>query len=195
MLNKITGTFVYATPNQPTPCYNKEKGSEWKISVVVDEDTADTFNELYPKQSAKVVKTSEFEDIYKCSAPYPDEKKQYIITLRKNTLLANGKPVPEIYQPKVFIVQGDERVELEEGTLVGNGTKGSVSIDHYSGKMGDVARLKNVLITDLVAYVKTEGAKAGSGDEFDDEQPAEKAKPAAKTPAKKSKEASEESPF
>jgi hypothetical protein len=191
MLQFLTGTLLYTVANEAVACFEKEKGKEWKTSIAVDEDQADAFNELYPKQSAKVVKTADFEEIYKCPAPFPDEKKQYVITLRLNTKLGNGEPVPEQYQPKVLQVIDGERVDITKEKLVGNGSKGKVSITHYAGKMGDVARLKNILVTELVEY---EGGTGGSNDgsEFDDE-PAVKKPAAKKAPAKKSTEVKESS--
>lgn len=76
-LNKLTGTLVYVQVQKPVECYVKEKGFEYKASIIVDEDTADAWNEAYPKQTATVIKTSEFESKFKIPAPYPDAKKQY----------------------------------------------------------------------------------------------------------------------
>ncbi len=172
MISKLNGTLVYVQVDRPTKCFEKDKGEEWKASIVVDEDTADEFNELYPKQTAAVVKTSEFEEKYKIEPPFPDAKKQYVITLRKNTLLSNGEPVPEQYQPKVFIVEDGEKVEITQDRLVANGSTGAISIDHFETKSyGNVARLKNIMVKELVEYVRT--ARASNGSEFDDELPAE----------------------
>ena len=55
-LNKLTGTLVYVQVNKPVDCFVKEKGQEWKASIIVDEDTADAWNEAYPKQTATVIK-------------------------------------------------------------------------------------------------------------------------------------------
>ena len=178
MISKLTGTLVFACLQEPVKCYEKEKGSEWKVGIVVDEDTADAWNEVYMKQPAKAVKTAEFEGIYNCAAPFPDEKKQYVITLKKNTLLANKEPVPEKYQPKVLIQTSEGREDITQTTLVGNGSLGSVSVDHFENDYGAMARLKNVLVTELVEYIKPEGSGYSSGDEFDDERPVEPPKSA-----------------
>ncbi len=93
-MNKLQGTIVYCQIQKPVACYDEDKGTEVKVSIVVDEDQADEFNELFAKQPAKVVKTSDFEKFYKIPAPNPDAKKQFIVTLRKNTKLGNGDAVP-----------------------------------------------------------------------------------------------------
>jgi hypothetical protein len=199
MISKLTGTLVFACLQEPVACYDKEKGKEWKVGIVVDEDTADEWDKIYKKQPAKAVKTGDFEESYKCSPPFPDEKKQYIITLKKNEKLANGEDVPDKYKPKVLVQTSEGREDVTGTTLVGNGSVGQVSVDHFENSYGAMARLKNVLVTDLVEYTK-----------FDDEQPVEPpksartaskpevkgtAKVAAKTASKKVVEDDEDSPF
>jgi hypothetical protein len=210
MISKLTGTLVFACLQDPTTCYDKEKGKEWKIGIVVDEDTADEWEKIYKKQPATAVKTVDFEGLYKCSAPFPDEKKQYIITLKKNTKLSNCEDVPDKYKPRVLVQTSEGREDVTLTTLVGNGSLGSVSVDHFDSSYGPVARLKNVLVTELVEYTKSEGKSYSSGDEFDDEQPVEPpksartaskpevkgtAKVAAKTTSKKVVEDDDDNPF
>jgi hypothetical protein len=168
-IKKLEGTLVYVQVQKPVDCFVKDKGQEFKASIVVDEETADSWNELYPKQPAKVVKTSEFEASFKIPPPLPSEKKQYVITLRKNTKLSNGEPVPEKYIPKLF--QRDKEGVLQDITqsvLPANGSKGALAVEHYDGKMGPVARLKNVLVTDLIEYQKQDS----DGDTGFDDSPA-----------------------
>ena len=188
MINKLEGTFVYVQLQTPTDCYERQKGKEWKCSIVVDEDTADEWEEIFPKQAAKAVKTSEFEGIYKIPAPISDAKKQYVITLRKNTKLGNGNEVPEMYQPKVLIPNAGGYKDVTQEVLPGNGSIGTMSVDVWESEKGPVARLKNILVTDMIVYERAEGSSYNPGDEFGDASSAPKpaAKPAAKSaPAKK----------
>jgi hypothetical protein len=205
-IKKLTGTLLFVQVQSPVDCFEKAKGKEWKASIAVDEDTADAWNEDYPKQSATVVKTSEFEAKYKVAPPIPDAKKQYVITLRKNTKLGNGEDVPDIYQPKIQIRDADEETGYKDVTkevLVANGSKGSMSIDLWEMSKGNVARLKNILVTELIEYEKKEGTGGTyvPGSEFDDDEapakPAAKAKTAkpAKAPAVKDEAAEDDSPF
>lgn len=169
MITSLTGTIVYCMVDQPRECYDKQKGHEWKCGIVLtDEDIVDQFDEQYPKQSAKKVKASEFEELYKCELPEDAGKNVWVVTLRKNTKLSNGEPVPDKYQPRVFEQQGGSRVDITLTKLVGNGSKGTISIDHWAGEKGNVARLKNILVTDLVEYIKPEGSNYNPGDEFGD---------------------------
>lgn len=199
-MKKLTGTLVYVMLDKPRKCYEESKGQEWKAGIVVDEDTADAFAEIYPKQSAKKVKTAEFEEQFKCPPPEGAGKNVYVITLRKNTKLANGNDVPDKYKPRVFQRKGSALVDVTSTVLPANGSLGEISIDHYDGKMGAVARLKNVLVTDLIEYERKEGDDYEAGDEFS-EAPASKpaaatTKPAAKqSKAKVAVEEESDSPF
>ena len=46
-MKKLTGMLLYVQLDQAVPCYDKTKGKEWKASIVVDEDTADAFAEIF----------------------------------------------------------------------------------------------------------------------------------------------------
>jgi len=167
-IKQLDGMFVFCQIQQPVDCYEKSKGKEWKCGIVVDEDQADAWDAVYPKQGAKIVKTSEFEGIYKVAPPdaFSSEKKQYVITLKKNTKLGNGNDVPDIYQPKVLQKGTKGLDDLTDSVLVGNGSLGSMSVDNWESSKGWVARLKNILVFDLVEYKKAEGSNYTSGDEF-----------------------------
>lgn len=211
-MKKLTGMLLYVQLDQAVPCFDKDKGKEWKASIVVDEDTADAFAEIFPKQAAKKVKRTDFEDLYKVAPPEGSEKNLYVITLKRNEKLANGEPVPEKYRPRIFVdVQTDEgriRKDITSTILVGNGSYGVISIDRWDNEYGSSARLQNILVKDLIEYErKSGGYEAGS--EFDDDDaddgegnnvkvPAKAKQAAAKPAAKKQEEPKDEfddSPF
>ena len=165
-MKTLEGMLVYCMLHQATPCYDKEKGTEWKCGVVVDEDTADAFAEIYAKQPARKVKRTEFKDIYKCDPPEGNEKNLYVITLKKNTHLANKEPVPDKYKPRVFEQVGKTLVDITETKLPANGSYGAISIDHYENSFGASARLKNVKVTSLIEFERNESTYE-PGSEFD----------------------------
>ena len=165
-MKTLEGMLVYCMLHQATPCYDKEKGTEWKCGVVVDEDTADAFAEVYAKQPARKVKRTEFKEIYKCDPPEGSEKNLYVITLKKNTHLANKEPVPDKYKPRVFEQVGKTLVDITETKLPANGSYGAISIDHYENSFGASARLKNVKVTSLIEFERAE-SNYQPGDEFD----------------------------
>ena len=197
-MKKLSGMLVYVQLDNAVPCYDKEKGKEYKAGIVVDEDTADAFAEIFNKQPAKKVKRTEFESLYKVEPPEGSEKNLYVITLKKNERLANGELVPEKYRPRVLLQKGNTRVDITTTTLVGNGSYGTISIDRYDNDYGSSARLQNILVTDLVEYERSSN-EYSAGSEFDDDNaddgegqnvkvPAKaKGKPAEKTAASVSK--------
>jgi len=191
-MKTLTGTLVYVQVQEPVDCFDKAKGQEWKASIVVDEDTADAWAEEYNKQPATVVKTSDFKEKYKIDPPFPDAKKQYIITLRKNTKLGNGNDVPELYQPKALMNVDGKMKDITKSVLIANGSKGSISVDTWEAKLGKVARLKNILVTELIEYERPEG-ETGTytpGSEFGDlvaSSSPKVAKTATKAPSKTAK--------
>ena len=195
-MQKLTGMLLYVSLNKPQKAYVKAgepaKPDEWKASVAItDEDILDQYEEfaknIDAKTSIKKVKTAEFEGIYKVSPPEDAGKNVWIVTLRKSTELGKtGKPVPDLYKPKVFEKVGKALVDVTNSKLPANGSYGSISIDKFERTNGTTSLyLKNVLVTEMIEYVPDETATYEAGSEFDDE-PAEapKAKPAAKVEAK-----------
>ena len=211
-MNKLTGMLLYVQLNKPVKAYVKAgedpKPDEWKASIALtDEDTVDEFEAYAKKIDAKVslkkVKKDDFEEVYKVAPPEDAGKNIWVVTLRKSTQLGKtGKPVPELYQPKVFEKVKNTLVDVTRTKLPANGSMGSISIDVFTRTNGNSSLyLKNVLVTDMIEYVADESAAYVPGDEFGDgaeaqaeEAPKEKAKPKAKAaPAKD--EAEEDTPF
>ena len=198
-MQKLTGMLLYVSLNKPVKGYVKAgeppKPDEWKASVAIsDEDVLDEYeafaNKIDAKTSIKKVKTAEFEAIYKVAPPQDAGKNVWVITLRKSTELGKtGKPVPDLYKPKVFEKVGKTLVDVTNSKLPANGSYGSISIDKFERTNGTASLyLKNVLVTEMIEYVQEESSY-NPGDEFDDEPKAEKpkAKPEAKATAVKPK--------
>ncbi len=196
-MQKLTGMLLYVQLNKPVKGYVKAgdapKPDEWKASVAItDEDVLDEYEafakEIDAKTSIKKVKTAEFEGIYKVSPPEDAGKNIWVVTLRKSTELGKtGKPVPDLYKPKVFEKVGKTLVDVTNSKLPANGSYGSISIDKFERTNGTTSLyLKNVLVTSMIEYVPEESTAYEAGSEFDDEpkDEAPKAKPAAKVEAK-----------
>lgn len=160
--NTIEGTLVFVTIQTPQTKYQSDD-KEYKVGIVVDEDTADGWNERFPKQTAKVVKTSDFKETYKIDPVFPDEKKQYVITIKKPASYKDGKELPEMYRPKVLVQDGKAAIDVTQTILPANGSKGKVSFEENSNDFGTFSRLKNVLVTEMIEYKKGGGNAA---DEF-----------------------------
>lgn len=196
-MQKLTGMLLYVQLNKPVKAFVKAgdapKPDEWKASVALtDEDVLDEYEafakEIDAKTSIKKVKTTEFEGIYKVAPPEDAGKNIWVVTLRKSTELGKtGKPVPDLYKPKVFEKVGKALVDVTNSKLPANGSYGSISIDKFERTNGTTSLyLKNVLVTSMIEYVPEESAAYEAGSEFDDEpkDEAPKAKPAAKVEAK-----------
>lgn len=160
--NTIEGTLVFVSIQTPQTKYQSAE-KEYKAGVVVDEDTADSWNEMFPKQSAKVVKTSDFKDTYKIDAPFPNEKKQYVITLKKPAQYKDGSPLPKQYQPKVLLADGKQAIDVTDTMLPANGSVGKISFESNSNDFGVFAKLRNVLVTEMIEYKK---GGSNAGDDF-----------------------------
>lgn len=206
-MQKLTGMLLYVQLNKPVKGYVKAgdapKPDEWKASVAItDEDVLDQY-EAFAKQvdaktSIKKVKTADFEAAYKVAPPEDAGKNIWIVTLRKSTELGKtGKPVPDLYKPKVFEKVGKALVDVTNSKLPANGSYGSISIDKFERTNGTTSfYLKNVLVTDMIEYTPDEASAYEAGSEFDDEpaEEAPKAKPAAKAEAKPKARAKVETP-
>ena len=198
-IKKIEGTLVFVQLQKPIKAYVKAgapaKPDEWKASVVVtDKDVIKEYKKfgksLDTLVSVKDVDSDDFEETYKCPLPEGAGDEVWVVTLRKSTELGKtGKPVPDQFKPRVFEKVGKTLVDITASKLVGNGSKGAISIDVFNKQDGSGAiYLKNVLVTELVEFESPEYAEAGSEFDDDGEAPAKtEAAPEPKKPAAKPK--------
>lgn len=162
----IEGTFVYAKVGQPDNKYQSTE-KEWSIEIIVDEDTAEAWDEKFKKQSAKKIKASEFEQKYKIPCPIKDVKNVYGIKLKRQAT-KDGVPVDESFRPKVYVDDNNGvRTEIGQSRLIANGSYGKVSYYISNSDFGTFARLQNVLMKqeDFIEYKSSGKIQAGS--EFD----------------------------
>lgn len=196
-MNKLTGMLLYVCLNKAQKAYVKPgepaKPDEWKASIAItDEDVIDAYEDfakgIDAKTSIKKVKTTEFEGIYKVAPPEDAGKNVWVVTLRKSTELGKtGKPVPDLYKPKVFEKVGSTLVDVTNSKLPANGSFGSISIDRFDRNNGTASiYLKNVLVTNMIEYVAQE-SDYNPGDEFGEEGDVSAAPAKAEKPAKPAK--------
>ena len=162
MQNVIEGVLCYAKVTEPANKYQSEE-KEFSIDIVVDEDTYDAFGERFQKQKGKSIKTSDFKDLYKIDPPFPSEKKQYILKLKRPAQYKDGNTIDKKFWPKVLVQSGASATPLEVGIKIANGSRGKVSFDENTNTYGTFAKLRNLLITNLIEY-----KDAGSADAADD---------------------------
>ena len=189
---KVFGTVVFCQMAEPVKAFVKpgapKKPDEYKCSIVITDKAYKKELEKYGKSldtllSIKEVDSSDFEEKYKCVLPEDAGDEVWVFTLRKSSELGKtGRPVPVQYLPKVFEKIKNTMVEITTTKNVGNGSKGWLSIDRFDRSAGGASLfLKNLLVTDLIEYVKQESAYE-AGSEFGEDVP--QAKAPAKTAAK-----------
>lgn len=206
VLNNVKGIILYAAIQEPKNKY-KSEDTEWRVQVAVDKETAKAWKKAYKKQPVKEFDREEFLAQFKLTelhSSYDDIDEFYVVNLKRGTKMKDKKTgemvvVPDHMGPKVLLRKGSVQEDITKTKLVANGSLGVVSIFHKeSAEFGDSAGLKNILITDLVEFVKSGAAGDEFGefmeegveaDEFgDDDAPAEKPVKAAKSEKTTAKE-------
>jgi len=178
-MKKIEGTLVYVQVKDSVKAFVKPgvppKPNEWKASIVVtDKDVIKEYKKfaksLDTLVSIKEVEAAEFEDAYKCPLPEGAGDEVWVVTLRKSTELGKtGKPVPSQYTPRVYERVGKTLVDVTQTKLPANGSKGAISFDVFMKTQGGGSIfLKNVLVTEMIEYVKQDAEQGEPGSEFDD---------------------------
>jgi hypothetical protein len=156
----LEGVFVYAKVGQPDTKYQSTE-KEWSIEVIVDEDTADEWNEQFKKQPAKKIKASEFEAKYKIPVPdvLKNEKNVFGIKLKRQAT-NDGVPVEDNFRPKVYLDDAEgNRIEIGQSRLIANGSYGKVSYYISTNDFGTFSRLQDVCMNeeDFVEYESSGG--------------------------------------
>ncbi len=202
----VEGTLVYAKVGQPDTKYQSTE-KEWSVEVIVDEDTAEAWDEQFVKQKSKKIKASDFESKYRIACPIAGAKNVYGIKLKRQAT-NDGVPVDESFRPKVYIDDTEGgRTEVGQSRLLANGCFGKVSYYISTNDFGTFARLQNVLM-DEDKFIEYE-SKAGQGGAEFGSKPVkveearestmksrpEKAAPVAKQEAENFDEDMESSPF
>jgi DNA-directed RNA polymerase beta' subunit len=149
----VYGVLCYTKIAQPAKKYQSDE-LEWSLDIVVSEDEADVWDENYKKQPSKAVKTSEFKEIFKIDPPFPEQRKQHVIKLKRGVAYKDGTPIPDKFKPKVFIDRGNG-IENITDTLVANGSTGWVSYEESENSYGRFVRLRAVKVDNLIEYTQT----------------------------------------
>lgn len=173
VLNDVT--FYYTNIRNPKPVYDDRKLSyekarkEYTVDVVVNEDIADAWDEVFAKQPSKKLLNAKFKEKYKLEdddeVPLPKEKKQFTLKVVQKAEKKDGDPISEKLLPRVFIKQDGKPVDITFSTNVGNGSKGSLLIRANTNDYGSFAYLSKMLVDDLVEY-EDGGALSEDDEEF-----------------------------
>jgi hypothetical protein len=154
--------FAFCKIMNPVEAINKAN-TEVSVSVVMDEDTADSWNETNPNNLYKSMKNDAFVEKYKFEAPFSNQKKQFVVTVKK-MFSKDGVELPVKFRSRVFQVIDGKNVDVTFLSYVGNGSRGKLSYSTYENKYGKFAQLDAILVEDMVEYIaKDEEGSGGNG--------------------------------
>lgn len=148
--------FAYCKMNAPVTALNKNN-LEVSVNCIVSEDDADAWTEACPNNAVKILKNDAFKEKYKMEPPFPESKKQYVLTVKKMTS-KNGVELPEKFRPRVFQMVDGEKVDITFTKLVSNGSRGKLAYSTYNAPLPEggtkvTAQLVAILVEDLIEYV------------------------------------------
>lgn len=182
--NKVSGVILenvhlaYVNLFRSSFKYESDTEKEFSVLAIVDEDTADDYEERFPKASVKSIKTADFEEKYKFAPPFPEEKKQFVIKVGAKAQ-GKDKESGELYdmpyywatRPKVYHRDNEAILDItmDEEKQVGNGSIAKqIKIAESANSFGNFAYLRAVLIDgeDLIIKEKAERKTDNPFEEF-----------------------------
>jgi hypothetical protein len=177
IINNVS--FAWVKMKAPVKALN-EKNTEVSVQAVVSEDDADNLLEACPSANVKTFKNDAFAEKFKFEAPFPDQKKQYVVSMKK-MVSRDGVDLPEDYRPRAIMLNEDGSKEditfLKE---IGNGSRGDLAYSTYTADYKDKESGKQVkkLLSQLVAIQVTDLVEYSSGDNSEGGDAEPSAKPA-----------------
>ena len=198
----IEGFACYVKVHKPYTKYQSED-KEFTLDLVISKDQAKQWKKDFKKQPPKEFDNDDFKNTFKIDPPFEDQDEQFVIKLKADAQYKDGTVKEKKFWPRVLVMKDGAAVDIAEGILVGNGSKVKVSYNVRSNDYGTFAKLKNILVLDLIEFEDGGGA-AGSefglqvkgNSEFEDnveDNPKEVKNSSSKAPAKASKKVVEES--
>lgn len=164
--------------------------TQWEqtLDVLVDEDTADRLEELFPRASVKklskaqLMKKLKLEEGEEDQLPY-DAKKYWVFKAAQKLQRQDGSPTDPRLLPKVVEVVDGKLVDITYKKSVGNMSFGSLMLKvSYNKKFSCHLAYPSILkITDLIEFTSSDGLDEeteeflGGDVEFDEPQEAEAA--------------------
>ena len=193
----IEGVACYVKVHKPYTKYQSED-KEFTIDLVISKEQAKQWKKDFKKQPPKEFDNDDFKNTFKIDPPFEDQDEQFVIKLKVEAQYKDGTVKEKKFWPRVLVMEDGAAVDIAEGILVGNGSKVKVSYNVRNNDFGSFAKLKNILVLDLVEFEDGGGA-AGSefglqvkgNSEFEDAPKTPKSTPA-KAPAKTTKKEEQE---
>ena len=158
----IEGVACYVKVHKPYPKYQSED-KEFTLDLVISKDQAKQWKKDFKKQPPKEFDNEDFKKIFKIDPPFEDQDEQFVIKVKTEAGYLDGKQKEKKFWPRVLVMEDGSAVDIAEGILVGNGSKVKVSYNVRTNSYGTFAKLKNILVLDLVEFEDGGGA---AGSEF-----------------------------
>lgn len=159
--------FAYTKIMNPVTAIRKTN-TEVSVNCIVSEDDGDTWAENCPNNPVKSYKNEAFKEKFKMEPPFPEQKKQYVLSVKK-MISKDGVDLPEKFRPRVFQLIDGEKVDVTFEKEIGNGSRGKLAYSTYSAPTPEgnkiTAQLVAILVEDLVVYERTGGDGDGEGGE------------------------------
>lgn len=156
MKNGIMKGHLYYTSIQEPKFKFESEEKEWSVTIAVDQATSKSISQEMPKVKPKMVSNDDFEGIYKTDVPYPEQPIQYLYTIKRSVLKANGEATSEDHRPRVYLEDKSGNIyDITEKYKVGNGSVGEVHYFVKETKYGEFPGLANVRVTQLVEFQST----------------------------------------
>ena len=166
-------TLMYTKLKKAAPIYDQkdlpkhaQTMFEYTADLVVNEDVADLWDEQFPKQSAKKLLKAAFMKQYKIEKDEdfppsldPKAKKFFVIKVKQNTHFKDRKTgtitaLSPDTRPRAVAVVNGKKTDITLTTEIGNASVGDVlCMVNHNPTYGASAKLKGVLVTELVEYV------------------------------------------
>ena len=151
LVENVELNWCFLDPNNPQENFEK---LQWSVTAYVDKKVAEKFKKNGFIRTLRPVEDAD-----------GNETGQYKVTFKQNAKTSAGK---DLMPPGVFTRTEKGTIKPLTGVIVGNGSTGSVSFDTYDwefkGNKGRSMSLKNVLVTNLIPYEKSDPAGSEFGD-------------------------------
>ena len=157
----IEGVACYVKVHKPYTKYQSED-KEFTLDLVISKEQAKQWKKDFKKQPPKEFDNDDFKNTFKIDPPFEDQDEQFVIKLKVEAQYKDGAVKEKKFWPRVLVMEDGAAVDIAEGILVGNGSKVKVSYNVRNNDFGSFAKLKNILVLDLIEF---EGGGA-AGSEF-----------------------------
>lgn len=158
MKNGIMKGHLYYTCIQEPKFKFESEDKEWSVTVAVDQATSKEIGQSMPKVKPKIVANDDFPGIYKTDVPYPEQPIQYLYTIKRSVLKANGEATSPEHSPRVYLEDKSGQIyDITDKYKVGNGSVGEVHYFIKETRYGEFPGLSNIRVSQLVEFQNSAG--------------------------------------